>query len=196
VGTRAPQLQGQTIPTQEQQAAIRTGEVLQTDLQRILGDGTPANPGLLNVLPSKNDLGGAVPGATLAMRRRSNAYREDIRRLESVVDSMVNDLARYRGQRGAQTEGDVNRAYNALVKLQAGLTDPFGGDTLESARAAVLEAKAGLERVAAVMPKRPVPTGPGQPAAPAAKPGGGTGLKMDAKGNIIGPDGKILIAVP
>lgn len=168
VGTSAAQVEGQVIPTQEQQASIRTGELLQTDLQRLLGDGT--TPGLLNVLPSKSELGGRAPGAALALRRRMNTYREDIRRLESVVDSMVNDLARYRGQRGAQTEADVTRAYNALVKLNAGFTDPLGGDTRESATAAIQEAQAGLARVAAAMPKRPVPTA--SPRSAAAATGG------------------------
>lgn len=165
VGVTGPQVVGQVVPTQDQNNARRTYEVLTGDMQRLLGDGTPANPGLLGVLPSKDDLAGLAPGAVMAARRRLNSYREDIRRLQSVVDSMVNDLARYRGQRGAQTEGDVNRAYNALVQLQTALTDPLGGDTRESARAAIEEARAGLERVArtqtpVVVPNRPATAQP------------------------------------
>lgn len=173
VGVTGPQVAGQVVPTQDQNAARRTYETLTGDLARILGDGTPANPGLLGVLPSKNELAGLTPNAVMALRGRVNSYREDIRRLNSVVDSMVNDLARYRGQRGAQTEGDVVRAYNSLVQLQTKLstafTDPLGGDTRESARAAIEEAKAGLERVARTQTP-PVVVNPRGGAAPAAGP--------------------------
>lgn len=156
VGTANPQVESQTVPTMEQQAAGRTAAVLQADMNRLLGDGTAANPGLLNVLPSKTTMAGLAPGVTLAYLRRSKDFREDVAALESVVNGMVNDLARYKGQRGAQTEGDVERALSSLVQLQAGLADPFGGDTVESAKRRILEAKAGLDRVAAAMPKMPV----------------------------------------
>jgi hypothetical protein len=146
---------GQVIKTQEQRQQERTGEILLGDMKVLMGDGQ--KPGLIDILPSKSEWAGTAPNATMAIRERSNEYREQVAQLRSVVESMVNDLARYRGQRGAQTEGDVNRAYSALVALQSGLTtaltDPFGGDTRESARARLIQAQDGLKRVAAVLNK-------------------------------------------
>lgn len=165
VGTTAPQLAGQRVLPQATRERAQGLESIKADLQRVLGDGTPGS-GLLAVLPSKDEWSGKVPGATLAFRRRNNEYREQIAALESVVDSMVNVLARTRGeQRGTQTEKDAERAYNAVVNLQAGLRDPLGGDTRESAAVRIREALDGIDRVIAIMPKQGTPTGAPAPTA-------------------------------
>lgn len=188
VGVTAPQLAGQRVLPQATRERAQGLESIKADLQRVLGDGTPGS-GLLNVLPTKDEWGGKVPGATLAFRRRNNEYREQIAALESVVDSMVNVLARTRGeQRGTQTEKDAERAYNAVVNLQAGLRDPLGGDTRESAAVRIKEALDGIDRVMAIMPKQGVPT-----AAPAKTPKATTTPKPKGKVNLTGmvqrPDG-------
>lgn len=177
VGATSAQLAGQQIPTAPERERRRSLEVLKTDLTRVQQ--------LLAVLPSEKDAAGVAPGGVLAVRRRLNSpsgvsddqgnalsYRSAVAQLESVVDSVVNVLARTRGeQRGTQTERDAERAYNAVVKLQAGLTDPFGGDTRESAAARLREALDGLDRVMAALPATPVPRTGTQPAdAPAARP--------------------------
>lgn len=197
VGTTAAQVAGQEVPTQDVNARRRSLDVLKQDIARVQS--------LIEVLPTENALGGTAPGAWLAVRKRMNSpsnvvdpatgqplsYRAAIAQLQSVVDSMVNVLARSRGeQRGTQTERDAERAYSAVVNLQAGLTDPFGGDTRESAAARLKEAIEGIDRVIAGLPAQPVPKAgagaqPAKPGAPPAPAGGSTGFKMDAKGNIL-----------
>lgn len=207
VGTTAAQVSGQVVPTDDQNDRRRALGVLQQDLNRIQD--------LIAVLPAGDALGGTAPGAWLAVRRRMNSpseikdpatgqplsYREAIAQLEAVVESTVNVLARARAeQRGTQTERDADRAYAAIVNLKAGLTDPFGGDTRESAQARIKESIDGIQRVLAGLPATPQPRG-GAPAAPKpatvtppAQPAtGGTGLKMDAQGNILDASGRIVV---
>lgn len=205
VGTTSADVAGQTVQTTPDRERVQSLNVLRTDLTRVQD--------LLAVLPSEQSLAGVAPNAVLAVRKRMNSdsgikdadgnalsYRSALAQLQANVDSMVNVLARVRGeQRGTQTERDADRAYNAVVQLQAGLLDPLGGDTQESAKARIKEALAGLDRVMAQIPTQAVTPKPGaKPAAgtPAAKPGataapakpGATGLKMDPKtGDIIDP---------
>lgn len=221
VGTRASDLAGATVLTQDQQARMRSLDTLQGDLVRI--------EQLLDILPSERELAGLAPGAAFAIRRRSNAdsglkdergqplsRRAAVARLQSAVDNMVNVMARARAeQRGTQTERDAERAYNAVVQLQAGLSDPLGGDTRESARARLQEALDGLARVrasaAAVTPavggarqgtETPGAAGAagaaGGTAAPAAPAGSAApaapGFTMDAQGNLY-RDGQLVLPV-
>lgn len=214
VGTTAAQVAGQQVPTQAIAERRRSLQVLQQDLTRVQN--------LIDVLPSEKELAGVAPGGVTAVRRRLNSdsglkddkgqpmsYRVAYARLIGVVDSMVNVLARVRAeQRGTQTERDAERAYNSVVQLQAGLLDPLGGDTRESAAARIEEAMDGLNRVLAGLPTTPVPqpttpagttapvTPPATPAAPNRGRGAGprgagpaaappaTGITMDDQGNI------------
>lgn len=210
-GVTSAQVAGQNVPTLTQQEQLRELVGLRADLTRILGDGTEQNPGLIAVLPKNAELGGKAPGAAWAIKRRTT-HREQAASLQSAVDSIVNVLARSRGQqRGAQTERDAERAYNAIVQLQAGLTDPFGGDTQESAAGRIKEALIGLDRVITGLPKQAVaqpvklptagPATPAQrnstpaaaPATPAQRNQGGSGLFMDGQGNIVDATGKVVV---
>lgn len=172
VGTRAADVSGQTVQPLPIAQQRRNLDTLKQDLTRVTA--------LLSVLPSKSELAGVAPGAVLAARRRMNAYREQVAQLESVVDGMVNQLARIKaGSVGTQTEQDAERAYNAVVALKTGLTDPFGGDTQESAKARIDETIAGIERVIAGLPTQAVPgAAPAKgaattPAKPATTPAAG-----------------------
>jgi len=207
VGTTAEQLAGQQVPTQDVNARRRSLTVLKGDIGRVQE--------LIEVLPSEKELAGIAPGGVMAVRKRMNtpsniidpatkqpmSYRAAYAQLQSVVDQMVNVLARARGESvGTQTERDAERAYNAVVQLQAGLLDPFGGDTRESAAARLTEALSGLDRVIEGLPAAPVPRQPG--ATPAAgkptsaqpaqtAPAGPAGITM-RNGILYGPDGKPL----
>lgn len=178
VGTTAAQVSGQAVPTQELQQQVRGLATTKTLLEQIVKDN------LLAVLPKKADLGGLAPGASLALKRVTQ--REEVAKLESAIDGVVNELARYRGQRGAQTEQDVERAYNALVQMKAGLFSPTAGDTQESAKARFDQTLQALDTVIGSLPKAPTPT---------AKTGaaGGTALP---NGFTIGPDGKLYTTRP
>ena len=189
VGAAGSEFTGQVVPTEAQNQMRRTGEVLMGDLKRL------TEGGLLDILPRQDEqIGGLLPGAVYQYRKRSGEGRVKAAQLESVVQGMVNDLARYKGQRGAQTEGDVERAYQSLVQLQTSLTDAFtgGGDTYESALARINEARKGLEIVASTVTPQPVAqpaTVPGRRSASPATPppAGATG----PTGITIGPDGKL-----
>ena len=189
VGAAGSDFTGQTVPTEAQNQMRRTGEVLMGDLKRL------TEGGLLDILPRQAEtVGGMLPGAVYQYRKRTGDGRVKAAQLESVVQGMVNDLARYKGQRGAQTEGDVERAYQSLVSLQTSLTDALtgGGDTYESALARIQQAEAGLKIVAGTITPAPVArpaTTPGtRSASPATPPpAGATG----PTGITIGPDGKL-----
>lgn len=205
VGTSAAQIAGQVVPTSADRVQRRGLEALKLDLARVQE--------LLAVLPSENELAGAAPGATLAVRRRMNSasaiidpatnkplsHRAAIAQLEGVVEAAVGVLNRTRNQQvGTQTEQDAQRAYNSLIQIQKGLTDPFGGDTRESAAIRLTEALAGLDRVIAALPEQPVPVGPGAAGAttppgagapPAAVAPGGRGAGPAGRGAGAGPRG-------
>lgn len=178
VGTRASDLAGQGVPPLAIVERRRSLEAIKDSLGRVRE--------LIGVLPSETTLSGVAPGGVLAARRRMNtdsglkgtdgkpmSYRTAIAQLEAVIENMVNVLARSLAeQKGSQTEKDAERAYNAVVNLKAGLTNPLGGDTQESALARIDETYAGLERVIASLPTAPVPKKDAAPtgakAAPAA----------------------------
>jgi hypothetical protein len=186
VGTKGVEISGQTVPPLPLAQRRRSMEVLRQDLERAAT--------LIGVLPSEDDPEGFAPGATLGLRRRMNAasglkdkegnllkddkgkplsYRSAVAALESVVDGMVNVLARAKAESiGTQTEQDATRAYNAVVQLRTGLTNPLGGDTRESALARISETMAGIDRVIAGLPATPIPGARGQ-AAPTAQPNQG-----------------------
>ena len=188
VGTRAADVTGQDVVPLEIKDQRRGLEVLKQDLEQVKG--------LLSVLPSQNELAGAAPGAVLAVRRRMNSHRAQVAQLESIVDGMATQLARIKaGQRGAQTERDADRAYNAVVALQKGFKDPFGGDTRESAEARITETLAGIERVLAGLPTGAVPTRPPAQATPPRGRSGGApaGAPAPAAGPVWGPDGKLYV---
>lgn len=108
-----------------------------------------------NVLPRQSEMvGGLLPGAVLRARRLQPQYRTAIASLESAVATAVGTASRVlQGQRGAQSERDADRAYQALVKLQdVGLTQ---GDTVESATARLQETLGALDNVLRLLPNPP-----------------------------------------
>ena len=143
---------------------------------------------VLDVLPSQNELAGLAPAAWVSGRRRvSPAFNARFARLEARIAGLVNDFAKVRGQTGAQTEPDVERAYQSLVDTQSRI---FGGDTRESARNRLAESLRLVTNVLASLP--PEPEGRGPAAAPEGRGSAGApavmrdGILYDADGNRIG----------
>lgn len=217
VGTSSADLAGQRVAPMTQQEVHQQDLVLRSDVDRIKQ--------LIAVLPGEKDpgLGQLAPGAWFAVRSRMNtpspivdpatgqprSYRSALAQLQAAVDNTVSQLARARGNRGAQTERDAERAYNALVQLQAGFRNPFGGDTRESAAVRIDEALGALDRVIAIgAPPVPNPKAPGAKGSTAAKgspaptapttptaPKGLGGIQMDDKGNLYDAKGNLIQAV-
>lgn len=157
VGTTMGSVAGQTPQTPAQQELRQTMAALKPQLEAI-------RTNLREVLPSKDNLGGVLPGVYIGVKQASPEYRVAMARLRASVDIAVNNVARILGgQRGAQTEKDAERAYNSLVTLQGALT----ADTVEAAEARLQETLDALTRVEGVLPKPMV-------AQPPPAPGGGT----------------------
>lgn len=166
VGSSSANYQGQEIPSEVEQGRLRSVANVKSQLQHVQT--------LLGVLPKKTELGGVAPGATLAIRRRSNATREQVAALESALDGIIATLSRtVQDNRGSQTEQDASRAYNTVVAMKASLLDPLAGDTQESAAARINETLKYLDIVQGTLPGAPTPT-PGVGTAP---PGPGGGVK-------------------
>ena len=177
VGTSAADVAGQAVPTQPQAERRRSVETLKTELSNIKN--------LLGVLPKEGELGALAPGAAYALRRRNPAYRNDIAKLESAINNVVNVMARSVGeQRGTQTERDALRAEAAIAQIR----DAFlTGDTQESANARIDQSLLVLDSILNALPATPVQTktptdGKPKGSAPA---GGPTGMTMK--------DGKLYI---
>ena len=203
VGTTPNDVKGQTVPTMPQQETGRSLESLKAGMTRL--------DQLLDILPSEKEAFGAIPGATMAARRRMNSasgikdengkmlsYREATAQLDSVVSSMLNVLARVRDQqRGTQTEKDAERAMDTLVKAQTSFYDVAGGDTRESARARLKESFAALQRAIDAVPKVPAAGKPaGQSAAPATTAAPAGAAKQLPGGLWQWPDGRIMTGPP
>jgi hypothetical protein len=96
-----------------------------------------------------------VPGLASAFRARTY-MRNEYTQLTAAVNEVINMLARSAGQRGPQTEKDAERAEAVLVSfrdsLMAGLSDPLGGDTAESAQRRIAETLSYLDRVLNTLP--------------------------------------------
>lgn len=164
VGASSADYAGQQVPNAQEADRARSLQTLKAGIQHVL------TSGMLKVLPTKG-VTGAVPGATIALRRRLNSpsgmtdaqgqpisYRAAMAQLDSEISNMVNTLARVAGeQRGTQTEKDAERAYQGLVDLQGALSDPLRGDTLESATVRLNEAIKVLDRIAGGLQAAPVP---------------------------------------
>lgn len=167
VGTSAADVAGQRVPTTQQTDRRRSIEDLRTQLTEIKDT-------LLGPLPKQDELGGLIPGAVYALRRRSPQYREAIARLESRINSVVNVMARAVGeQRGTQTERDALRAEAAIAQIRDAV---FTGDTQESATARIEESLRTLDQILSSVPALPVPgagTNPAGGSPPASSTGGG-----------------------
>lgn len=180
VGTTPNDVLNQGVATQADRELRRSTESLKTDLTHIKDQ-------LLNVLPSETDPGfaGLAPGIAFAIRKRDPRWRVPIARLDSAMNGIVNAVARsVAQQKGAQTEADAKRAESAIVSLRDSWTQ---GDTRESAAARIEETMRIVDELLAKMPSAPV-------AAPKTSKTS-TGLKMDASGNIVGPNGQVIIPV-
>jgi hypothetical protein len=169
-GTQGRQLTGQTLPTAEE----RTRRIAVENIRRQVEDIRQAIP---KALASEKDLAGLAPNAANAILARTTK-RNEFAELASNVNAVVNTLARaVQEQRGAQTEADARRAYETLVSFENTLrqmfTDPFGGDTIESADRRIAVTLAHLQIALARIPSdpviQPVPT-PAAPATPGATP--------------------------
>jgi hypothetical protein len=171
IGTRGSALLDQVAPNMAQLERRRSIQNLYQQLLHIGND-------LLGVLPRASELGGKVPGATIAARRVLPGYREGFAALDAAIDNIVNVMARSVGeQKGAQTEQDAERAYNTIAQLRSNIYNPFGGDTWESAAARLNETIGHLENVYAGMPGPVVPGSPGnwRPGTPPPAPPTGLG---------------------
>lgn len=158
VGTTKAALAGQVPQTPAQQELRQTMAALTPQLEAIRTQ-------LRAVLPSKDSLGGMLPGAYIGARQVSPEYRVEMAKLRSAVDIAVNNVARILGgQRGAQTEKDAERAYNSLLNLQGALT----ADTVEAAEARLQETLDAMGRVTAALPPPMTATPPPPPGAPTA----------------------------
>lgn len=180
VGASSANYAGQQIPSNAEQDVRRGVEGVKGQLEHV-------KTLIGAALPKAGELAGLVPGATMAIRRRSPQYRTQIAALESALDNVVNVLARTVGQqRGAQTEQDATRAYNTVVSMKARLLDPLAGDTQESAAARIAETMQYLDVVLQKLPATPVAggvgaaTGVGQ--APPPTPGAPAGTPPPAPG--------------
>lgn len=166
-GISSAQVAGQVVPTMQQIDRSRSVMQLQEGL-------TDIRDRLLVALPKEKELGGLAPGVAFALRRRLPQYRNDIAKLESAINNVVNVMARSVGeQRGTQTERDALRAEAAIAQIRDAV---FTGDTQESATARINESLGVLSRILTQLPKTPTPTGapgaatttPGASGAPAA----------------------------
>lgn len=156
VGTTPSQVAGQIVPTAE---SMKTEMELKNARQQ-LNEILP----LLEVLPSQHELiGGVLPGAVLAKRRVTN--REAVAALESAVQNIAAPMQRAKGDTRL-SNADLDRALDQIVQIKAGLTNPLGGDTKESALARIRQTMAFLDladknRIQRVQPGAPPPGGAG-----------------------------------
>jgi hypothetical protein len=120
---------------------------------------------LPNALPKANEWGAYAPNLASAIQQRFSK-RTEYAQMQAAVDNIVNVLARAVGeQRGTQTEADAMRAYSTIVQFKGSLSDPFGGDTVESAMARMQETLKYLDTVLSLLPATPDITAPVTPSA-------------------------------
>ena len=163
LGTEGRQIINQTVPTPEQ----RQRRVAISGIKTIVEQIRTAVP---RALVSEQEIAGLAPNVANTIMA-GTTRRKEFADLQTNVESVVNTLARaIQEQRGAQTEQDAVRAYNTLVAFQntikGMLTDPFGGDTIESADRRLAITLAFLELSLSRIPPEPVVQ---------AKPGAGGG---------------------
>lgn len=188
VGTKASDVAGQNVPTNQQRDRRNSIVTLKASLEDI-------RDRLLEPLPTKGSLGDYLPGPVMVARRRMPMYRDPIAKLESAINNTVNVVARSVGeQRGTQTENDALRAEAAIASLRDSLTR---GDTRESAEARINETITILDRILGSLPETPV--APEKPAEkptekPTEKPAAAAGPSASAPADglgIINRDGKL-----
>lgn len=161
VGTTGPQVAGQTILTDAEQGVQQSLAGLSTTLTDIRDRLIPA------ALPHTSDITGTLTAGAAYQYRKRVSHTKEVAALESTVANTVNTLAKARGQVGAQTEPDIDRAMQALVNTQASL---LNGDTVETAQQRINESMKILDEVLARLPKQAMPATPA-----ATVPAGGRG---------------------
>jgi hypothetical protein len=148
VGSRAAQALGQRVGSIAQQTRrTAAGEILgQLDHIKTL----------LSPLPKQGELGALAPGATMAIRQRTPAYRESLATLTSAINNIRASLTRtMQANVGTETEKDAERALSTLVDFEGRLLDPLRGDTQESATARLNETIDYLKQIIGSMPGAP-----------------------------------------
>lgn len=194
--TTLRQLQSTNALRPDQQETIRS--LGQIDM--LLGE---IEQGIENVFP---DVEPGVKGrlkTQISLGMQKLAADEDLAALDGAINAALAQVAQLSGQPGSRlSDRDVELARATLAEIHPKV---FGGDTLATAHARLGVLRRLLEKAKGGLPSRTAtPAGaPGAVMAPGAVPptggvappaGGGTGLFMDAQGNILnGPNGQIVI---
>lgn len=163
VGAPQRSFVGQQVPTQESMKTEMELKNARSQMEQIIP--------LLDVLPSQHELiGGLAPGMVLAKRRVTD--RERVAALESAVQNIAAPMQRAKGDTRL-SNADMDRAFDQMVQLKAGLSNPLGGDTRESALARIRQTMQFLDLAESNRIQRPTPGGAA--AAPGTPPPGGKG---------------------
>lgn len=170
VGAKQKEFVGQQVPTQESMKTEMELKNARQQMETIIP--------LLDVLPSQHELiGGLAPGMVLAKRRVTD--RERVAALESAVQNIAAPMQRAKGDTRL-SNADMDRAFDQMVQLKAGLTNPLGGDTRESALARIRQTMQFLDLAESNRIQRPTPGGVA--AGAGTPPPGGKGKTAAAKG--------------
>jgi len=181
IGNTSRQSVGQKVGTLAQQTRRTAAGEIMGQLDHIKT--------LLGPLPKKGDLGAVAPGATMAIRHRSPAYREPLAQLTSAINNIRASLTRtMQANVGTETEKDAERAMSTLVDFESRLLDPLRGDTQESATIRLNETIDYLKKVIGSMPGT-LQVGAPPPAAGAAAPPPPAGARPAAAATGAGPAG-------
>lgn len=171
VGAKQKEFVGQSVPTQESMKTEMELKNARQQMETIIP--------LLDILPSQHELiGGLAPGMVLAKRRVTD--RERVAALESAVQNIAAPMQRAKGDTRL-SNADMDRAFDQMVQLKAGLTNPLGGDTRESALARIRQTMQFLDLAESNRIQRPTPGGAAAVGVGAAPPGG-KGKAATAKG--------------
>lgn len=169
VGAKQKEFAGQQVPTQESMKTEQDLKNARQQMETIIP--------LLDVLPSQHELiGGLAPGMVLAKRRVTDRAR--VAALESAVQNIAAPMQRAKGDTRL-SDADMNRAFDQIVQLQAGLSNPLAGDTKESALERIRQTMQYLDLAASNRLPRPSPGGAATaagtppPGARGAQSGGG-----------------------
>lgn len=163
VGAKQKEFIGQQVPTQESMKTEMELKNARSQMEQIIP--------LLDVLPSQHELiGGLAPGMVLAKRRVTD--RERVAALESAVQNIAAPMQHAKGDTRL-SNADMDRAFDQMVQLKAGLSNPLGGDTRESALARIRQTMQFLDLAESNRIQRPTPGGAA--AAPGTPPPGARG---------------------
>lgn len=161
VGAPQRSFVGQQVPTQESMKTEMELKNARQQMETIIP--------LLDVLPSQHELiGGLAPGMVLAKRRVTDRAR--VAELESAVQNIAAPMQRAKGDTRL-SNADMDRAFDQMVQLKAGLTNPLGGDTRESALARIRQTMQFLDLAESNRIQRPTPGGAAAVGVGAAPPG-------------------------